>query len=413
MAAARSVPGTSRSRLQKLADIGRDELKSVLWFGFEVRIVDRAPPPLRAWAAFLSARPSGDRSAPPIYFRHRRAPRSAITDIPAPGGNPEIPRDARIVIMASIEPNAKNQHYVWQHYLNAWAAEGTFCCYRQKDEKLFVTQPKVVASETYFYETVQLTDADKTFLEAVISQATDEGLRKLNREYVELIQRPFDLRAQLKSASLPPEVRADLEKKLRWVERNLGECYHAGIENKCQDILDLLRNQNDAFYQDEVRCGDFLYFLSLQYFRTAKMRDGHNKIPSPVPGHDPRRTAHIVNHIYATNVAAGLFRDRKDYRIVFLKNTTAIPFIAGDQPVINMLDPRTTDDLELYYPLSPRLAMVLTGDGVKFPDRARNVTCLEVEHYNYEIYRKSEDQIYSNDRSYLSDLVKVGKNVLE
>ncbi len=26
--------------------------------------------------------------------------------------------------MVSTEPNAKNQHYVWQHYLNAWAAEG-------------------------------------------------------------------------------------------------------------------------------------------------------------------------------------------------------------------------------------------------------------------------------------------------
>ena len=174
--------------------------------------------------------------------------------------------------MASTEPNAKNQHYVWQHYLNAWAAGGTFCCYRQKDKKLFPTQPKVVASETYFYETQQLTDADKTFLEHIISQATDEQLRRLNRDYVELIQRSFDLRAQLKSASLLPEVRADLEKKLRWVERNLGEIDHAGIESRCKDILDALRSQNDTFYQDEVRCGDFLYFLSMQYFRTAKMR---------------------------------------------------------------------------------------------------------------------------------------------
>jgi hypothetical protein len=53
--------------------------------------------------------------------------------------------------MVSTEPNAKNQHYVWQHYLNAWAAEGTFFCYRQKDKKLFPTQPKAVASQTYFY----------------------------------------------------------------------------------------------------------------------------------------------------------------------------------------------------------------------------------------------------------------------
>ncbi len=134
-------------------------------------------------------------------------------------------------------PNAKNQHYVWQHYLNAWTVDGTFCCYRQRDKKLFATQPKVVASESYFYEVQQLTDADNKFLEDVISQAADEHLRELNRNYVKLTQLPFVIRAQLKAANLPPEVRAALEEQLRWAERNLGERYQAGIENKCQDIL--------------------------------------------------------------------------------------------------------------------------------------------------------------------------------
>jgi hypothetical protein len=50
--------------------------------------------------------------------------------------------------MTYTESNAKNQHYVWQHYLSAWATGGTFCCYRQKDKKLFPTQPKAVASQT-------------------------------------------------------------------------------------------------------------------------------------------------------------------------------------------------------------------------------------------------------------------------
>jgi len=314
--------------------------------------------------------------------------------------------------MASAEPNAKNQHYVWQYYLNAWVAEGKFCCYRQKDRKLFSTQPKVVASETYFYEMQQLTDADQKFLEDFISRATDERLRELNRDYVKLTQLSFKLRSQLKGANLLPEVRRALAEQLRWAERNLGERYHAGIENKCQDILDSLRSDNDDFYQDEGRCVDFFYFLSLQYFRTAKMREGLSNIPTYVPGHDPRRTANILNHIYATNVGAALFRERKAYRIVFLKNATAIPLITGDQPVINMLDPKATDDLELYYPLSPRLAMVLTKDALKFPGRYRNITSFEAERYNYAVYSKSEDQIYSNDADYVRCLVLVGKDML-
>jgi len=314
--------------------------------------------------------------------------------------------------MTNTEPNAKNQHYVWQHYLSAWATEGTFCCYRQKDKKLFPTQPKAVASQTYFYETQRLTDADKKFLEDFISKATDECLRALNRDYVRLTQLSFALRAQLKNANLPPEARAALEEQLRWAERNLGERYHAGIENKCQDILDALRSESDVFYHDDVRSVDFLYFLSLQYFRTARMREGLSNLPSYVPGHDPRRTAAVLNHIHATNVAAGLYRERKAYRIVFLRNGTAIPFIAGDQPVINMLDPHATNDLELYYPLAPRLAMVLTNDAVKFSDRTRNVISFEVEHYNYAVYGRSEDQIYSNDESYLRSLVSIRKDLL-
>lgn len=312
--------------------------------------------------------------------------------------------------MARTEPNSKNQHYVWQHYLSAWAMEGTFCCYRQKDKKLFPTQPKAIASQTYFYETQELTKADKEFLNDFISKATDERLRELNREYVNLTQLSFNIRMKLNDANLVPTARAALEEQLRWTERNLGERYHAGIENKCQDILDSLLSENEAFYHDEMRCADFLYFLSLQYFRTAKMREGLSRIPSYVPGHDPCRTAPILNHIHATNVGAGLFRERKAYRILFLKNPTGTPFIAGDQPVINMLDPRSTDDLELYYPLSPRLAMVLTKDAAKLS--GQRMTSFEVERYNYAIYSTSHDQIYSNNESYLRSLVNLGKDVL-
>jgi hypothetical protein len=313
--------------------------------------------------------------------------------------------------MASAEPTTKLQHYVWQHYLNAWAANGTFCCYRQKDKKLFPTQPKAVASETYFYETEQLTAGDIKFLENFISKATDERLRELNLDYVEMTQRTFVLRDNLKRTNVISD-RIAMEHELRWIEKNLVERYHSGIESRCLDILDSLRSADNAFYEDALRCSDFLYFLSLQYFRTAKMRKGVSDVPSYVHDHDPRRTANILNHIHATNVGAALFRERSAYRIVFLKNGNSVPFIAGDQPILNMLDPQATDDLALFYPLSPGLAMMLTKDAKAFPDRERSVTSLEVERYNYAIYSTSEDQIYSNDPTYLRGLVEIGKDVL-
>lgn len=312
----------------------------------------------------------------------------------------------------SASPNVKNQHYVWRHYLNAWAAAGTFCCYRHKDKQFLATQPKSVASETYFYETHQLTAGDLEFLESIISRATDKQLQELNRDYVKLSQRSFQLSSRLKDAKLPEPARAALDRELRWAERNLGERYHAGIENKCQDILNWLRNENDDFYRVELRRNDFFYFLSLQYFRTPRMRQEFSGVGTWVAGHDPRRTSAILGHIYATNIGAAFVRQRKAYRIVFLKNETGVPFIAGDQPVLNLLDPKQSDDLELYYPLSPALAIVLTKDTVKFPSRTRRVTQLEVEACNYAIYSMSEDQIYSNDEAYLRSLVAIGKHLV-
>jgi hypothetical protein len=308
-------------------------------------------------------------------------------------------------------PNIKNQHYVWRYYLAPWASGGAFFCYRRADKRLFATQPKSIGSETFFYETKEITPADKKYLDSLISKATDAELRELNQNFVDLLQMTFRLRAQLK-AKLAPQVRDDIESELRRIEKTLGERYHTGIEHKCIDILDWLRRENDEFYGDPARCADFLYYLPLQYFRTAKMREAIGGVPSGIPGHDPRRTSNIVSHIYATNVGAGLYREKKLYKIVFLRNETDIPLVTADQPVINILDPLKTDDLEFYYPLSPKLAVVLTKDARKFPDKKRDMSKFEVETYNYAIFSNSRDQVYANDRFYLVALVSLGKQLL-
>ena len=199
---------------------------------------------------------------------------------------------------------------------------------------------------------------------------------------------------------------------MRWAERNLAEQYHAGIERRCRDILDALRRENDDFYEEEDRRIDFLYFLANQYFRTAKIRRAMSGVPRLMPGHDPRRTIGIECFIYATNLGRELFRESKKSGIVFLRNETPIPFIIGDQPVINMLDPKKTDDVELYYPLSPTGAIILTKHAASFPNRRRRASQFEVESYNYAIFQASEDQVYSNDGAYLRSLVAIGKHIV-
>jgi hypothetical protein len=166
----------------------------------------------------------------------------------------------------------KNQHYVWQHYLNAWAETGTFRCYMQKAKKLLPTNPKSIASQTYFYRIHRLNEADKTFLKGIIDRSPNEELRKLNHDFLELNQLRFEMQARLKRANLPEMVKAALERELEIAEKTLGETYHMGVEHRALPILECLRKGDSSFYRSVEQCGEFLYFICNQYFRTAKMR---------------------------------------------------------------------------------------------------------------------------------------------
>lgn len=52
----------------------------------------------------------------------------------------------------------KNQHYVWKHYLNAWAVENKVWCVRAPSATAFLTNPSKIASETFFYRFRELDD---------------------------------------------------------------------------------------------------------------------------------------------------------------------------------------------------------------------------------------------------------------
>jgi len=121
----------------------------------------------------------------------------------------------------SISPNIKNPHYVWCYYLETWAAGETFWCYRDKNKKLFATQPKAIASETYFYEARRLTAADVHFLESIIATASSDILRDLNRNFVFLGNLSFAMREFLKNSKVGEKIREKIERELHILEKDV------------------------------------------------------------------------------------------------------------------------------------------------------------------------------------------------
>ncbi|SQB92165.1 Uncharacterised protein [Clostridium tetanomorphum] len=79
------------------------------------------------------------------------------------------------------------------------------------------------------------------------------------------------------------------------------------------------------------------------------------------------------------------------------ENDSKIPFITGDQPVINihasLIKHVETTDLALYYPLSPTMSLLITKE------QLCNTKCSieRVKEYNDMVERQSLELIFAND----------------
>ena len=294
----------------------------------------------------------------------------------------------------------KNQHYVWQYYLQAWTTGNKIFCYRQRDGKIIHTNTKNIGSETYFYRVHKLSDMDVHYLERLIAKAGSEELKEVHRGFIRMFQQSFRLENKLKYSRLPDDTKKQIRYDLQLAEKTMGEMYHGLVEFSATELIDRLRREDDTFYADPEKCINLFYFLSNQFFRTARTRRIITSVRHVVPDLDFRRTWQIELHIYATNLGASLIANRLKYQVLFVRNQTSIPFITGDQPVIKLLDEKASE-VELYYPILPSLALILHADSKKYPDKALVVGKLQVENYNYYMYRSSEDQLYADNKEYL------------
>jgi hypothetical protein len=166
-----------------------------------------------------------------------------------------------------------------------------------------------------------------------------------------------------------------------------------------------------GFYLNDEKSLEFINFATHQFFRTPKLREIVSQLDNPIPGLDLNRTWLIESHIFATNLGARIYVERNTYKFTFLNNQTSVPFITGDQPVIN-LNTHEDKELKLYYPLTPSVALIFAKDKAASCKTVRQPSSIEVEFYNQQMYSNSVDQIYSNDRGYLEKLATSPKNLL-
>ena len=293
------------------------------------------------------------------------------------------------------------QHHVWKSYLRAWAHDEKIFCLQSG--RIFESNISKVAVERDFYKLPSLSKKDIEYIKLLIGESRNPATR-LYKDFLVL----FLILGWLKD-NPPPHMTSDpgFESLIDQQIINAEEDFHSSIESNMMPVLNAIKQRDISFYNDDEQCMKFLHFLSLQLFRTKGTMERVIKKPYPAD-FNIGNCWNILRYISAMNVGANLFSDRKKRPLFLIENNTSIPFITGDQPLINLFSsPQPTEAptmLAFYYPVTPWLAIVL--DDAK--ERCGYVTGVlsldQVSKLNRQMYAASFMQVFGHSREVLASL---------
>ena len=181
---------------------------------------------------------------------------------------------------------------------------------------------------------------------------------------------------------------------------------HSGVENSAQSILEVLRNKDDKIIYSDNNAIEFFDFISQQYFRTKKMRDGIvEDLQSILPAENLQRIRNVICHCLAINVGGSLYVERRGWEIIFLDCPAGSEFITGDQPLINILGTKNgtpPTKLAFYYPLYPSLAMILAPKSLELRAVLTELDIGSTNERNDLMASESEQFIVAKSRDQLT-----------
>jgi hypothetical protein len=305
-----------------------------------------------------------------------------------------------------LETKKRKHHYVWEYYLGAWAVDGQIWC--RRGEKCFRVSTENVAHRRDFYRLKEMSDNDVVMVERLISRM-GEHARESARGWVPYFRAFHLIRRDWEASG---RINPDFETKLDVAINNMEEEWHASIEGRGAPILAALLRGDLATLENNDVFADFAIFIATQYMRTpVRTRRTIEAFADLVPNFNVDAAWGLLRTIFAGNIGAALYVQRKSMRITLLEARGA-QFITGDQPIVNTRAAASADcvppsELELYYPVSPELALLMDwGDGSGVKER-RMLPAAEVGAYNRLLSRASGEQIYARTEEALR-IVPVG-----
>jgi hypothetical protein len=115
------------------------------------------------------------------------------------------------------------------------------------------------------------------------------------------------------------------------------------------------------------------------------------------------RVWNVLIHMFATNIGADLFRDRKRRKLILIHNRTNVRFITGDQPAINLkgAQPHPPESLSIYYPISPQLALPMADVDEEPLFGTEGLTAAQASMLNEKLFEASYKQVFAQSEGSL------------
>jgi hypothetical protein len=259
-----------------------------------------------------------------------------------------------------------------------------------RNGKVFTTTLENIAQERDFYRLNELTSYEIFFLQNFFYDLP-APLRMLANNWIKILNYVFDLKNAFSNANLSENPDKDFDTLINNAEEELQSKY----ENIGDKYLKMLWTERTDFYEDEQSNCEFTTYLTMQYFRTRNMQNKMIINKEKYKNVRIDKMWNIMRNIFATNVAGNIYIDRENWELVPLKNNTAIPFITGDQPVINLhgKEREKTEKLIFYYPIKPDFSVLLKKKNEIYRTILNEI---DIIFYNDKIVHYSNMEIFSN-----------------
>lgn len=326
----------------------------------------------------------------------------------------------------------KRQHLIWRKYLAPWTnspekTNGKIFCYDVFKKNIRYQSIEDVGVEKYTYDMSMIKDEDKEIafkyyqnwlnnknnmhfnLQLVESEHLFEK-DYIEKNYICVVEKkgePFlRMLYNMKFPFSGPPYLENKKTKLEEVRRK------ASMGELSEKELNPLLEENDKKREEYLREPDnryvFYEFLAVQMMRTWKAKecimDSKGSTIQQFPNTKLRETSEaifpLMMMINSDILACALY----EHNIELIENMTNIEFITCDFPIINLCanykDKENVKDFEIFYPISPVLAIVCKKS-LKINRIKKEKDISNIDRLNSMVITAATKQVYAKSESVL------------